>query len=307
MKIILTGATGLIGSRFEKLMLERHEIVPLSISSGVDITDPSSVDDFIYGNKAYAIIHLAGLTDVDGCEEDKKEDLKNLGVNESNVVSLDVTNIKSEDWIGRKTAFAVNTIGTKNLYNSAQKNGIKFVYISTDFVFEGKGEYYEDSGPNPINWYGMTKYLGEKAIDATHDLIVRLAFPYGYRSNLKKDFVWKLHDLLQNNREVSLLSDQIITPSFIDDIINGLIYLLEMKERGIYHLTGSQSLTPKEIGQKICKTFGYSTIINDIQLSVLYKGKAPRPFQSIMRNDKIVNLGFVPKTFDQGLALLKNI
>lgn len=306
MRIILTGASGLIGSRFEELLFETHEIIPLSSSDGIDITDKSSIENFLNDKNADVIIHLAGKTDVDRCEIDKNIDLEILNIEEKDAKSLEVKSLNSDEWVGKDTAFAVNTIGTSNLYNIAKEKEIKFVYISTDFVFSGDGEYTEDSKPDPINWYGMTKWYGERLIDISEDLIVRLSFPYGYKSFVRQDFIWKIIDLLKEKEEVSLISDQTITPTFIDDIVNGLDFLLSKNTLGIYHLTGSSYETPFHIGQKIKDAFGLSTKINPTTMDQIYAGKAPRPFQSIMRNAKIRNLGFNPKTFDEGLSLIKN-
>jgi len=306
MKILLTGATGLIGSRFEELLFEKHEIIPLSGSLGVDITDKDSIEKFLEGKSYDAVIHLAAKTDVDGSELDKEQDLKTLGISEDELLTLDISSYDVTPWKGSKTAVAINAIGTKNLYDITKKTGAKFIYISTDFVFSGKdSEYEEESIPNPVDWYGMSKYLGEKVINQSSDLIIRISFPYGHISPVKKDFVWRLHDLIASRDEVSLISDQTITPTFIDDVVMGIDFLLEHEICGIVHLTGSSSHSPKEISEKIKQTFGLSTSIGESKLEDVYAGKAARPVQSIMKNDKLKNLGFVPKTFDQGLDLIK--
>lgn len=303
MKIILTGATGLIGSRFEQLLFETHEIIPLS-SKSVDITDSDAVNRFFDGKDADVVIHLSGKTNVDDCELDKIEDLRKLGISEGQIMDIDPSTLDLTIWKNNRSSFASNTVGTLNLYKTAKDHSIKFVYISSDFVFSGNGEYKEDDDPSPINWYGMTKYLGEKVVTDPKDIIARISFPYGYLSPVKKDFVWKLHDLLTTNDEVSLVSDQTITPTFIDDIVWGLIKILEKKESGIFHMTGSSSHTPLEIGTKIKEKFGLSTKILETTLNTLYKGKAPRPFKSIPKNARLVQLGFTPKTLDEGLGLL---
>ncbi len=305
MKLVLTGATGLIGSRFVELLCEKHEIVPLSTASGVDITNPESVSNFLK-NKSYdAVIHLAGKANVDGCEADRTHDLEILNTNSENVLGINMKDLDIQPWIGNNTAVAVNSVGTKILYEEVKKTNAKFVYISTDFIFSGNEESYdENSSPNPVNWYGMSKYLGEKIIDQNSDSIVRIAFPYGYPSPIKKDLVWKLHDLLQNRDEVSLISDQVITPTFIDDIVMGLDFLLNTDLLGVINLVGSTSLSPKEIGMKIKEKFELNTVINESSLLSVYEGKARRPLKSIMKNDKLRSMGFVSKSFDEGLALI---
>ncbi len=307
MKILLTGATGLIGSRFEELFFEKHEITPLSSSYGVDITDIDSIKVFLDGKDFDFVIHLAGKTDVDASETDKEQDLQILGVPEKDLIGIDMNTVDASVWKHSKSAVAINAIGTKNLYEVVKDKEKKFVYISSDFVFSDNNPHAENSEPDPIDWYGMSKYLGEKCIDVSKDLIVRISFPYGFRSPVKKDFVWRLYDLISEKEEVSLISDQIITPTFIDDIVMGLDFLLESDQKGVIHVTGGSSLSPREIGEKIKTAFSLSTVITDSRLEDVYRGKAPRPFQSVMKNDTLTSLGFKPKTFDEGLDLIKNI
>lgn len=306
MKIILTGANGLIGSRFEELKFESHEIIPFT-SENVDITNGDSVyHAFEYiAPTADVIVHLAAKTDVDGCEEDKEED--QLLINELIGVQTRVEAMEWNwaEWLQRnRSAFAVNFIGTHNLYSEASSRGIKFLYISTDFVFKGNDRYSEESAADPINWYGMTKWFGERLIDTSKDLIVRLSFPFGYKSPVKPDFVQKLTNLLSEKDEVSLIEDQTITPTFIDDVINGLDFIIQNDFSGIYHLTGSSYEDPYHIGQMIKDKYGFKTVINPTTRESIYAGKAERPFQSIMLNDKIRELGFTPKTFKEAFELI---
>jgi dTDP-4-dehydrorhamnose reductase len=268
MRIILTGASGLIGSRFEELLFEKHEIIPLSSTNGVDITNKESIENFLQDKDADVVVHLAAKTDVDGCEIDKPEDLSMLDTLDDQVMQVKIDEIEQDVWKGKSSAFAINSIGTKNLYDVAQARGWKFVYISTDFVFSGKEDSYtEESETSPVDWYGMTKWFGEKVVVKENDLIVRLSFPYGYRSPVKKDVVWKLHDFIEQKEEVSLISDQVITPTFIDDIVYGVEFLLQKNVAGIFHLTGSSSLSPFDIGTKIKNVFGFSTTINTSHLA----------------------------------------
>ncbi len=303
MKIILTGATGLIGSRFEELLFDNHQISPLS-SKEVDITDIDSVGRFFEARNGEVVIHLAAKTDVDGCEEDKVDDLQTLNITEKDSKNFNLEGADSSIWKGKNSAFGINSIGTKNLYKVSQSLGMKFVYISTDFVFDGDGQYSEESNTDPINWYGMTKWYGEKIIDLSSDLIVRLSFPYGYKSPVKKDFIQKIIGLLHDNNEVSLIDDQTITPTFIDDIVYGLEFIITHNQTGIIHLTGSSYLSPFEIGNKINVLYSFSKKINRSKMEDVYAGKAARPFQSIMKNDKLKRLGFNPKNFDEGLKLI---
>lgn len=302
MKIVVSGATGLIGSRFLELMFESHELFPLSSSKGVDITNKKTIEDFMADVDADVVVHLAAKTNVDECEADKEEDMKGLGVED--LYDIHVSEADPSFWEGKKTAFAINAFGTRNLYEVAKERGMKFVYISTDFVFSGNDDTNDEtSAPSPVDWYGATKYLGETTIGAD-DLIIRISFPYGHKSPVKKDLVWGFVELLTSKEEVSIIDDQIITPTFIDDVVNGVVFLLEKDARGIYHLCGSTSLSPYDVAQKIKATKGLAVNILTSKLADVYKGRAPRPFKSVLKNDKLVNLGFTPKSFDEGLKIV---
>ncbi len=303
MKIILTGASGLIGSRFEELLKDKHEIISIS-SKDLDIASIDSVNHVFSSKEADAVVHLAAKTDVDGCEEDKEKDLELINKNIDDQEEVEKIEWNKSDISDSLSAFIINFYGTKNVYEAAKVRNMKFVYISTDFVFAGNDEYDEESLPKPINWYGMTKYYGERLIDISRDLIVRLSFPYGYENPVKKDFIWKLIDLMKKKVEVDLIEDETITPTFIDDIVLGIEFLLSKNTTGVYHLTGSSFENPYEIGIKIKDKYNLPTSIKTTTRDKLYTGRADRPFKSIMKNAKIKNLGFYPKTFEEGFDLI---
>jgi len=205
------------------------------------------------------------------------------------------------------SAFAINVVGTKNLADYAHDNHIKIIYISTDFVFDGEnqGEYTEDDSPSPINWYGQTKLYGEKVLKGDH-LITRIAYPYGVKSNIKKDVVWTLVDLLTTRDKVALVSDQIVTPTFIDDIAKSLNFLIEKNEKGIINVVGNNFLSPYEIGIAIASEFGLEE--SKIELTTrakLYRGRAKRPFKLCLQNDKLRALGFEMTGFFESLSKIK--
>lgn len=309
MKIALTGATGLVGSRFFDLLKSKYEIIPVSSSYGVDITDKNKVYKFLSSKNPALIVHMAAKTNVDSCEEDRAEDLKKFKnskvLKNSQVIS---ENLGGGEWKGSNSAFGINVVGTKNLADYAQKSGIKMIYISTDFVFDGEknGEYTEDDSTKPINWYGQTKLWGEQVLP-NEALITRVSYPFGYKSKIKKDFVWGLVDLLLNQDIARLISDQIITPTFIDDIVWGLDFLIEKQATGVFNLVGNNFLSPYEIGVAISREFGFPEIkIETTTRELLYKGRAPRPFNVKLKNDKLRNLGFEMTDFFVALRKIKS-
>ena len=140
MKILGTGLDGLVGSRIIELLSGKHEFENLSLSTGADITDRNAILQKIKNSDAQIMLHLAAKTDVDGCELDKP--------------------------LGEKgDAWKINVFGTQNVVDGCSESNKKIIYISTDFVFDGTKEAYsEEDAPNPVNWYGQTKFLGEMEV-----------------------------------------------------------------------------------------------------------------------------------------------
>ncbi len=306
MKILGTGLTGLVGSRVVELLKNKYEFENLSRSSGVDITDKNQVLEKIKSSDAQIVLHLAAKTDVDGCEEDKA-----LGQD-------------GEAW-------KINVDGTKNIADVCSQIGKKLIYISTDFVFDGTPKnaylaseaftlapargassgqakaYAEKDFPNPINWYGQTKYEGEKIVKAlkTPWIIARIAYPYR-ASFPKMDFFRVILDRLEKGESIAAVTDHIFTPTFIDDLTFALNALINSNSQGIFHVVGSQSLTPYDAALLIAKTFNLDqNLISKTTRKEFFKEGAQRPFQLTLKNDKITKLGIKMKPFGEGLQKVK--
>ena len=286
-EILGIGITGLIGSRIVELLSDRYEFYNLSLETGVDITKPETLEMISKATGEAVVLHLAAKTDVDGCERDKE-----LGKNGA--------------------AWKINVLGTQNVVNACKKRGAKLIYISTDFVFDGEsppaGGYSEEDVPNPINWYAQTKYEGEKIVQRSNIpwLICRPAFPYRTKFEPKKDFVRAILARLEAGEKVMAVNDQIVTPTFIDDIAYALEKLIDEKAEGIYHLVGSQSLTPYTAAKMVAQVFGYDPdLIEGVGADDYFAGRAKRPFELGLRNDKIRKLDVKMATFEEGLQKLK--
>lgn len=285
MKILGTGLTGLIGSRIIEILSSTYHFDDIRSYRG-DITEKDSLFSIVHSSKPDLILHLAAKSDVDACEEDAE--LFQQG----------------ETW-------RVNVEGTRNVVEAAQAINKPLIYVSTDFVFDGQDEkengYTEEDLQNPINWYAKTKYEGEKIVQKASVpwIIMRLAFPY--RSSFaRNDFVRTIIEHLKKEEPISMVEDQIITPTFVDDIAHGLQILIEKRERGIYHVVGSESLSPFDAAIYIADVFGFQQgLIRKIARDVYFAGKAKRPFRLVINNDKIEKLGVHMKTFCEGLQEIK--
>ncbi len=288
-KIIGTGLTGLVGSRIIELLKDKFEFIDFSLDKGINILDQNSLSQaFASHQDAAAVIHLAAFTDTNAAWE-QRGDKSGL-------------------------CYQLNVVGTKNILNLAQKNNQYFIYISTDFVFDGAKTtpYAESDTPNPIEWYGETKYIGEQVVlNSRHpSAITRITYPYRANFELKPDIVHKVLTKLQAGDIVKMFSDQICTYTFIDDIAVALGQFLDKKYTGIYHLVGSSSHSPFDMAKLVAQTFAYDP--NLVQASSLdeYIKSQPqdsRPWQKtlITSNQKAINLGMKFKTLVEGLAQIK--
>ena len=282
--ILGTGLSGLVGTRIVELLDSKYSFTDLSLATGVDITQKEVVTKHIQNSQSAWVIHMAAKTDVDGCEKDK-----------------------SADQTG--AAWQINVEGTRNIVEAADQFHKRVLYISTDFVFDGTEKVYtENSIPHPINWYGQTKYAGEQVVlNSSQNIVLRIAYPYRAKcGGPKKDFVHTLYHRLQRNESLTVLTDHIFTPTFIDDIAKSIETLIAKNASGIYHGVGGASLSPFEAAQVLARQFGFDErLITGVKTAGYYQGRAPRPLELRLKNDKIASLGVTMRAFGQGLEEIK--
>ncbi|GAB4027698.1 MAG: dTDP-4-dehydrorhamnose reductase [Candidatus Microgenomates bacterium] len=284
--LILTGATGLVGSRFVELYSDQFEIHNLDLATGVDITQADQVESFIASHPSTALIHLAAFTDTAKAEaeSDNKEGI----------------------------CYLVNVEGTKNIVNSCMNHNIFMIHVSTDFVFDGtKNEPYLESDPrSPLGWYGKTKALAEETVEnsGVRYAIARLSYPYRANFSQKPDLIKKIVDGLKSKNLSPRFNDTTITPTLIDDIARGFVSLIESQSPGIYHLVGDTSLSPYELATTVARAYGYDEkLVVPSKLSD-YELTHPRIF---MRNGSISNqktkdkLHIKLSTIAEGLRAIK--
>ncbi len=297
MKILATGLSGLVGSRIEELLKDRYEFD----SSTENITDKNLITSRITNSDADVVLHLAAKTDVDGCEKDKALE-------------------KEGD------AWKVNVMGTENVASACSNSGKKIIYISTDFIFDGEkeGGYEENDLPNPVNWYGQTKLEGEKMVQgcSADYIIARIAYPYkrslktplenefsssAYRKNFpRKDFLSGLIEKIKIGKSLKMITDHVMTPTFIDDIAFALKTLIDTNQNGVFHVVGSQAITPYETAILIADVFGFDkSNIGKTTREDFFRDKAKRGYNLYLKNDKIGKLGIKMKTLEEGIKEIK--
>ena len=262
MKILITGSNGMLGHDLCEVF-DSHELI-LTTSKTLDITDQSHVMDFICDIKPDIVINSAAYTDVDGCEENK--DL----------------------------AYSVNGDGVKNLALACREIDACLVHISTDYVFDGSATepIAEDGQIGPISVYGKSKLRGEEAIQEILDkyFIVRTAWLYGING---KNFPKTMLELAENHSEITVVYDEVGTPTYTPDLAYGISELIETDYYGIYHLTNSGKCSWCEFSRYIFEIAEKDVNVVPVTAAEFAR-PAPRPSYSVLENKNWVEHGFKP-------------
>lgn len=282
-----TGLDGLVGSRFTELYGEQHAITNLSLHTGVDITKQQAVEKAITSNPAEVVIHAAAFTDVKAAFE-QKDDTKGL-------------------------AYQVNVEGTKNVAAACNKTGKHLIHISTDYVFDGQNTdpYTEEDRPDPIEWYGETKWMAEQAVAASGAdfTIARIAFPYRAKFDTKPDILAKTLSGLKDGSLYPQFADTLITPTFIDDIAHVLELLIKQKPSGVWHVTGSSPVSNYEFARTVAEVFNLDpTQVKSGSLQEYLKANPDRPYHQrlAISNHKLASkLNYDMSTLTEGLSAIK--
>lgn len=294
-KIIGTGITGLVGSRIVELLQNQYDFVNFSLETGVDITNLNLLrQKFEQNDTAKIVLHLAGFTDVSAAW------LQNGNKNGS--------------------CYQINVSGSRNIAQLCKKYSKYLIHISTDFVFDGqkpKGEKYDENDrPNPIEWYGQTKFWAEEEVQKSEcqSAILRIAFPYKAKisnshieKKVKLDLVRKIKEKLFKGEEVKMFTDQFICPTFIDNIAQVADAAIKLKPKGIYHCVGSSAISPYELAIRTADVFKLDkSLIKQSQFKDYLKdhpGERPRQINLALDNQKIQqDLKVKMATIEEGLA-----
>ncbi len=263
MKILITGPNGMLGHDLIEVLKDNHELI-LTTSKTLDITNKNQVFEVICEAEPDVVINSAAYTDVDGCEEN--HDL----------------------------AYAVNGEGVKNLALACKEVDCALVHISTDYIFNGKNDrpWVEDDEIGPISVYGKSKLKGEEAILDILDryFIVRTAWLYGING---KNFPKTMLELAKNHSEITVVYDEVGTPTYTPDLACGISELIETDYYGIYHLTNSGSCSWCEFARYIFEVAGRDVKIVPVTASEFAR-PAPRPSYSVLENRNWVEKGFKP-------------
>lgn len=286
-KVLATGATGLVGSRFVEMFADKYDVINMDLTTGVDITKAETFKPFFdLHPDAVSLIHLAAYTDT------------NKAFAESGY----------KDGI----CYQVNVEGTRNIAEICRERGIHLIHVSTDFVFDGTktSPYLETDPVSPIEWYGETKAIAEQVVkdSGASYSIARLSYPYRANYDLKPDLIKKIRSGLETGKIYPQFSDTIITPTLIDDIAKAFDKLIELKPAGIFHTVGSDALSPYQLAQKVAVAYGFNPELVKEGSLTEYLKTAARPFARTVEmsnqvTSKALNIKFA--TLEEGLAIIK--
>ncbi|WP_394524787.1 dTDP-4-dehydrorhamnose reductase [Lacrimispora sp. JR3] len=263
MKVFVTGVKGQLGfDVMNELKKRGHEAVGVDIEE-MDITDAESVNRVIKAAAPDAVIHCAAYTAVDAAEDNEE--------------------------LCRK----VNAAGTRAIAKVCRELDIKMMYISTDYVFNGQGTrpWEPDDKREPLNVYGQTKYEGELAIEETLEkyFTVRIAWVFGING---KNFIKTMLNLGKIRDKLTVVADQIGSPTYTYDLARLLVDMIETEKYGRYHATNEGLCSWYEFACEIFKQAGMNVTVEPVS-SDQFPVKAKRPMNSRMSKDKLDENGFL--------------
>lgn len=290
MKILITGANGFLGFYLVRLLLEKgHTVIatgrgncrlPFSnldnfTYSELDFTDPYAVHDVFEATNPEAVIHAGAMSKPDECEMDQMK------------------------------AYLVNVEGTVHLLINAEELKAFFVFVSTDFVFDGKqGMYSEEDAPRPVNYYGRTKLEAEEAVkDYEHGwAIARTVLVYGKNHAGRGNILSIVKEKLEKGEEYNVVDDQQRTPTYVEDLAQGIVSIMEKKANGIFHLSGKDILTPYQMAVLTARHLGLNESLIKKITAADFSQPAMRPPKTGFVIDKAKReLGYEPISFEEGL------
>lgn len=287
MKVLVTGVKGQLGYDVVNELTKRgHTAVGVDIEE-MDITDSNSVKTVMTEVNPDTVIHCAAWTAVDLAEDEDKKEKVHL----------------------------VNAVGTENIAKMCKKLDCKMIYISTDYVFDGQGTcaWEPDDERNPLNVYGQTKYEGELAVEQNLKkyFIVRIAWVFGVNG---KNFIKTMLNLGKTHDKITVVNDQIGSPTYTYDLARLLVDMAESEKYGRYHATNEGLCSWYDFA---CEIFNQASAFDDIYKrvqvspvdSTAYPAKAKRPSNSRMNKDKLTQNGFekLPTWQDALARYLKEI
>lgn len=291
--ILITGANGLLGQKLVELLVQESTVDLIATAKGenrlpnsqgyryvsLDITNSEEVNTVFDTYQPDVVIHTAAMTNVDTCETDQ--------------TGCELLNV---------TAVAY-------LIEACQKHDTFLCHLSTDFIFDGAdGPYTEEAIPNPISVYGASKLRAEKLLEASSIrwAIARTVLVFGIVSDMSRtNIILWVKKSLEEGKQINVVTDQFRTPTLAEDLAIGCWLIAHKETQGIFNISGSDFLTPYEMAIKTANFYGLPVELIQEADSSTFSQTAKRPPRTGFILDKAKReLGYQPRTFDEGIALM---
>jgi dTDP-4-dehydrorhamnose reductase len=288
MKILVTGANGFLAQHLCRFLVNKGFEVhgtyrnksALQLNTQInyhllELTDVSLVEALLYAVKPEIIIHAAAMSKPDECNNNQDACIKN------------------------------NVEVTKYFVDASKLLNAHFIYISTDFIFGENGPHSENDLPDPLNFYGTSKLMAEKLIKSSsiQYTIVRPVFIYGPTWNgMRSSFIQWVAEQLKAGTRIKVVNDQYRTPTYAEDICNGIEQIIRLEKTGDFHLAGSEIYTPFQMAVKVAQLLGLDdTLIEEVN-STSFPEPVRRAKKSGLKIDKAIKeLNYNPLSFEEGV------
>lgn len=294
MKTLIIGANGFTGRRILQSLSRQgiYELTGCSLHEDIlpgnnyrfvqaDMNNHPAIDRLIAEIRPDVVINGSALSVPDYCESHHEE------------------------------AYAANVLAVENIARCCEKAGSRFIHLSTDFVFDGKKAelYTETDTPAPVNYYGISKYQGEQAVAAncSNYANVRVVVVYGKALPGQHGNILQLvKNRLQAGQEIRVVSDQYRTPTWVQDIADGVEKLMHISQNGIWHICGDECLSIADIAYRVADYFKLDrSLIVPVTTEEMNEA-TPRPRFSGLSIEKAKRiLGYAPHSLEEGMAEMK--
>ncbi len=293
MKVLITGSNGLLGQHLLPLFVqdERYEVIAVGRGvnrlpsqqgytyESVNLRNAVSAQQLLEKHQPDVIIHAAAMTQVDECERNKD------------------------------ACWDTNVAATRYLIQAAEKYNAFFIFLSTDFIFDGlEGPYREDDHPNPLSYYGASKVAAERMIKNSKVpwAIVRTVLVYGTAFDMQRSNIisWVKNNL-QQGKKIKVVDDQWRTPTLVQDLATGCKLVADKRSTGVFHISGNEMLSPYDMAVQTAQFFKLDLRLIEKVNAKTFVQPAKRPAKTGFVIDKAVQeLGYEPHSFAEGLEIV---
>lgn len=293
MKVLITGSNGLLGQYLVQRLsaLPEYEVTAtgrganrLRLQAGykyesVNLADEAAVKGLIERSQPDVIIHAGAMTQADDCERNKD------------------------------ACWMINVTATRYLLQGAEKTGAFFLFLSTDFVFDGlAGPYREDDPVNPVNYYGASKAAAERIVKQSKAAwaIARTVLVYGVADDPRRsNIITWVKSNLEQKKKLKVVNDQWRTPTLAQDLAEGCKLIIDKRAEGVFHLSGKDMLTPYDMAVQVAGYLDLETKLLEKVDGSGFKQPAKRPARTGFVIEKAEKeLGFTPHSFEEGLKIV---